>query len=355
MPYCRRCGTQLADDAHFCHKCGTPVIATPYVYQASSAPSKPLRKDPIIIGAIVLITILVVGVVVAALFTASYATVDINQSFKDTTAGIDKLNLTLDSQALQINVFTQNVSGYNFLVTLDGTAFKSINGDSGSPIQVEFTNNTVSKELTVTIKITQSNVFSRYNVDCNIYVNPALIRNLNVTSQAGQVSLNVDKPVTFESLILQSQAGAVQANLDNATIAGNVTLRTQAGSVDFRVNEAKVEGNNTVTLQTNAGSIDIDVTETRTIQGNLQVNAVTDLGSINVGLTIDGNVGARLVSETNLGSIHTNVQHFSGNQSPIQSDNYPAASNIEVDSRTNLGSININADYQSSNGINLSN
>jgi hypothetical protein len=356
MPYCRRCGTQLADDAHFCQKCGTPVIATPYMYQTTPARSKPLRNDSLIIGAIVLIAILVVGAVVAALFIASYATVNINQSYKDETIGINKLNLNIQTEALKIIILTQNITqNNNFLVTLDGTASKSSNNGSGNPLQVEFANNTVGDELTITMKITQSKAYSRYNIDCKLYLNADIIRNLNVTSQAGQVSLTVDKPVIFESLNLQSQAGAVQANLANSTIAGNITLRTQAGSIDLRMNEATVEGNKTVALQTNAGSIDMDITETRTLGGNLLVNAGTDLGSVNVGLIIDGDVGARLTSQTNLGSIHTNLQHFSGNQSAIQSDDYPTASNIEVNSKTNLGSININAVYQSSNGPNLRN
>ncbi len=356
MPYCRRCGTKLTDDANFCYNCGTSVMVTPYVYQAPLVPSKPVRNDPLIIGAIVLIAVLVVGVLVAALFAASYATVNINQSYPDNTVGITKLNLNVQTEELKVNIFTQKVSNNNFLITLDGTASKGINGGSGSPIKVEFNNNTVAgNELTITVKITQSNVFSRYNVKCDIYVNPDVIRNLNITSQAGQVSFNADKPVTFESLSLQSQAGAVQANLENATIAGNVTLRTQAGSVDFRMNEAKVLDNNTLTLQTNAGSVTMDITETKALQGNLLVNAVTDLGSVNVGLVIDDGVGAKLISQTDLGSIHVDAQHFSGNQSPIQSDNYPAASNIEINSKTNLGSININANYQSSSGPSISN
>ena len=45
-----------------------------------------------------------------------------------------------------------------------------------------------------------------------------------------------------------------------------------------------VEGNNTVDLHSNAGSVTMDITQTKTLQGNLQVNAVTDLGSVNVGL-----------------------------------------------------------------------
>jgi hypothetical protein len=114
------------------------------------------------------------------------------------------------------------------------------------------------------------------------------------------------------------------------------------------MSQVNIKGNNAIALQTNAGSVTMDITETKTLQGNLQVSAITDLGSVNVGLVIDGDVGAKLISQTNLGSIHTDVQHFSGNQSPIQSDNYPAISNIEINSKTSLGSININAVYLSS-------
>ncbi len=360
MTYCQRCGAKLADDAQFCGNCGAPVVkptyTSPVAYPAPPTPMKPIRKDPLIIGALVLIAILIGGFLIAVLLSAPFATVNINQSYQDNTSGINKLNLNVESQALKINVFTQNVTlNNNFLLTLDGTASKGINGGSGSPIQVTVNNNTVNHELTITMKITQSNVYSRYNLNCNLYLNPTLIQSLNVTSQAGQISLTADKPTTFESISLQSSAGTVQANLDNVTIGGDVTLRTQAGTVDFRTNEAKVEGNNTVTLQTNAGSVDMDITQTSALHGNLRVNAVTDLGSVNVGLVVDDGVGARLTSQTNLGNIHVDVQHFSGNQSPIQSNNYPAASNIQIDSKTNLGSINIIADYQSSTGPSLSN
>ncbi len=94
----------------------------------------------------------------------------------------------------------------------------------------------------------------------------------------------------------------------------------------------------------------MDVTQTNLLQGNLQINAVTEWGSVNVGLQIDGDVGAKITSQTDHGSIHTDLQNFSSNQSPIQSDNYPASSNFKVYSYTGLGSININAAYQLSSG-----
>ncbi|MCL4429675.1 MAG: class I tRNA ligase family protein, partial [Chloroflexi bacterium] len=96
----------------------------------------------------------------------------------------------------------------------------------------------------------------------------------------------------------------VEANMQNATVTGNVALRTQAGTVDFRASEIIVEGNNTVDLHSNAGSVNIDMIQTKSLQGNLKVNAATELGSVNVGVQIDGDVGAKLISQTNLGSIH---------------------------------------------------
>jgi hypothetical protein len=359
LPYCRRCGTKLEEEAHFCHKCGTPVTTvSTYSPPAPSAPMKPrpLRKDPIIIGAIVLVALLVSGVIIAAILAAPISTITIDQTIQDKTVNVEKLNFNFEAGAAKVNVFTQNIDGNNFLVSIQGSASKGIfGGDTGSPVQVTTTNDTLDGVQTVTVKLEEAAAFLRYNIDCNIYVNPNLIRNLNVTSTAGEVTLVTDKPATFESLNLKSSAGAVGANLQNATIAGNITLGTSAGTVDFRASQINVEGNYTVNLHSSAGSINVEIIQTHNLQGNLQVNAVTQFGSVNNRLTIDGDVGAKITSQTTLGSINLDVQRFSGNKSPIQSDNYPATSNIEINNRTNAGSINIHADYQSSSGPSIKN
>ena len=349
MPYCRKCGTNLDENAHFCHKCGTPVVT--YVPPPPPSTSiKSIRKDTVIIAAIVLSVILVVGLIVVALLAAPFSTVNFNQSYQDNSSNINKLNLNVQIDEATVKVFTQNVNNSNFILTLTGSGSKGpfSDGNDESPIQVAFHNDTEDGVLTVTANITKSIAFSRFNIDCNIYLNPAIELNLNVTSKAGQISLSADKPANFDSLNLQSNAGDIHTNLQNVTIARNVILRTQAGTVDFRTNQIMIEGNDSIDLHSNAGSINVDITQTKILQGNLQINAATELGSINVGLVIDGDVGAKIISQTNLGSINVDKQHFSGNQSPIQSDNYPAVSNIEINSQTNLGSININAVYQSS-------
>ena len=354
MPYCRRCGTKLDEDAHFCHKCGTLVIS--YPVQVPFAPVRPLRKDPVVIAAIALVAILVSAVIIVAFLVAPVSPWSIGRSLEDDTPDVNTLNLNFETNIGRIDITPLKIDNNNIGIYIEANGSKGMLGGNGTPVSISFDNRTMGDVLTVNSRVSVENRFaSQANVGVKIFVDPALNLNLTVTSQAGQVSLTADKDATFNYLNLQSSAGAVQANLQNVTVAGNVTLKTQAGTVDFRMSQAKVEGNNTVTLQTNAGSVDMDITETKTLQGNLQVNAVSELGSINLGLTIDDGVGAKITSQTNLGNIHVTEQNFSGDQSPIQSDNYPAASNIEVNNRTNLGSININAVSQSSTGPSIKN
>ena len=159
---------------------------------------------------------------------------------------------------------------------------------STNPVKVTFTNQTAGNELTINSKVTEGNEFpttGNLHVTCTIYVNPALKLNINVTTQAGSVSLISEKFATFQSINLHSNAGEVQANLQNATIAGDVSLHTQVGTVNLGVLQAALQGNQTVTLHSNAGSVGMDITQVKTLKGNLQVNAITELGSVNVDFT----------------------------------------------------------------------
>ncbi len=289
MPYCRRCGTKLEEDAHFCHKCGTPVIlsAQPAPHQAP----RPIRNDPIILIAIVLSAVLIVGVFAFIVLSAPFATVAVNQTYQDNTVNINKLNLTIQTDGT-VNVIAQKINNDNFLVSLQGQGAKRLfGGESSSPVTVEFYNNTQNGALTVTAKIVESTVFSSFTLNCTVYINPALTLNLNITSNSGQVSLSADEPATFESINLQANAGTVEADLQNATITGPISLKTQLGTVHFGILQATVIGNQTVDLHSNAGTVNMDITQADAMQGNLIVNAATSLGSANVGLQISGDVG----------------------------------------------------------------
>lgn len=347
MPYCRRCGTQLAEDARFCHKCGAPVES--YIPTSSPARARPIRRDPLVAIAVGAIVIILVAAIVSAVAFAPIYSVNYDQTQQDLHAGIDTINLNFEADIAQINIFTQNLTGQNILINVSAEGRRSIlSGDNF--IQFTFSNETANNVLTVNSRVSQTGFASAANVVCNILVNPALKLNLNVTSVTGQVSLTADSDTTIQSLNLQTTTGEVQANLDgNITVAGNILLKAQTGAVNYRMNQVNIQGNHSITMESTTGSVTADITEEKTLQGNLQISATTSTGAINLGLQIDDDVAARITSHAPIGNINLDEQGFSGNESLTQSNNYPAASNIEVTNTVNgFGSINITANYASS-------
>jgi hypothetical protein len=346
LPYCHRCGAQLDEGARFCHKCGAPVIT--YIPPAKHpAKLKPWYKDHLIVVTIGLVVILLSAVVVIAFLVAPASPWHFEQQRQDNSPNVNTINLTFEADVGQVNIIPIDVNN-NILIYVSANGSRGISTSTDDPVEILFDNQTSGEVLTVTSRVTLDNRFSFGSVvTCTIYVKPTLNLNLNVTSQAGQVSFSVDKAAVIQSLNLHTNAGEVEANLQgNLTLAGNVSLTTNAGSVNFRMNEIGVNGNCTVALDSNLGSVYADITQTKTMTGNIKVNAATNAGSVNVGLEIDAGVGAQIASHTNLGDIDTDLKNFSGNESLIESNNYPAPSNIEITNHTNLGGINIQATYQ---------
>ena len=335
--------------AHFCHKCGTPVITYNPPPATPSKPLPPLRKDPIVIGAVALVAILVTAVVIAAVFVAPFSAWGTSSSFTDQTEGVKTLNLNFDTDVGRVTIFTSKIGDNNIGIFIQGNGSRGIRGGE-NPLSVTFANQTADDILTVDAKVAVEDALSgTANVVCQIFVDPALKLNLNVTSTTGQVSFSADKPTTIQSLTLRATTGEVEANLQsNVTVTGNLTLSTTTGAVNYRMAETNVVGNCSVNLESTTGAVNMDITQTRTLQGNLAVDAETVTGSINLGLIIDGGVGAKITSETNaFGDIQTNLNNFSGSKSPIQSNNYPANSNIEINNRVSgIGSIYIDANYK---------
>jgi predicted membrane protein len=245
---------------------------------------------------------------------------------------------------------TTQTANNNILIYVSGNGSRSIFGGSGNPLNITFSNQTAGDTLIVDSAVTvEGRLSGMANVDIQIFVNPNLFLNLNVTSDTGRVSFNGDKPITLQNLSLHATTGEVEAQLQtNVTVAGNITLSTTTGAVNYRMSETKIVGNNTLNLKSTTGQVTMDITQTKTLQGNLAVNTETTTGTINVGLVIDGGVAAKITSQTAaFGDINVNINNFSGNKSPIQSNNYPAASSIEINNHvTGFGSININANYK---------
>lgn len=348
MPYCHKCGAKLDENARFCYNCGTPV--TPVATAAPTAPrtERPMRRNPFFIPVAVLVGIVLTALILSAIVFTPINNVNFNQTNEIDQPNADHLSLNFQADVAAVNIYT-NLTDQTFLLKTSASGSTGILG-SNNPVEVTVTNSTVDNAVSVNVKVSTRGFlsYSNLNLVCNIYVNPALILNISARSTTGQVIINAEAPTTLESLNLETTTGSTQANLGKGVmIEGNVLLKTTTGTVNFEMNQANVHGNDTLNLQSTTGSVNVNITKTDRLSGNPQVTATTVTGSVNLNLLIDGDVGARIQSHTDLGNIRLqNVQNFSGNQSPIQSNNYPAGSNFQMDFRTTTGEINIYAVYE---------
>ncbi len=113
LTYCDRCGTKVEENAHFCHKCGTPVVMhLPPPPPATLATS--FRKDPLILLAVVLISVLVVAVIAVAVFAGPIFSIDFNQTYSD-NHNINRVSLKFSFTMVQdstILMDSTNTAGF---------------------------------------------------------------------------------------------------------------------------------------------------------------------------------------------------------------------------------------------------
>jgi uncharacterized membrane protein YvbJ len=66
MPYCRKCGTKLADDAQYCYNCGTSIIAPLIIPQRTyeKTPQKEVTHKSSLILPIMLITTIILAALI---------------------------------------------------------------------------------------------------------------------------------------------------------------------------------------------------------------------------------------------------------------------------------------------------
>jgi hypothetical protein len=328
-----------------------PPPQAPSPPTVSNAPPKPLLKNPYVLLAIALVVLVVVAAVVVAFLFAPFSTWSTGQTMQDSNAGVNSLNFNFQTDVGRVNVMTQKLGGDNVLIHVSANGSQGFleGGAQENSVSISFENQTVGDVLTVNCEVHLENPSLLHaNVVCDIFVDPALTLKLNVSSSAGQISFVADKATTIQALNLHANAGEVQANLEsNVNVAGDISLKSGTGAIHYRMSETNVEGNHTLDLQSNVGSVYMDIIQTKNLHGNLQVNASTHTGSIDVGLAIDGGVGAKITSQTaGMGDINVKSNNFSGNKSPIQSNNFPANSNIEINNTiSGFGSVNIKATY----------
>ena len=345
MPYCRKCGAKLEEEARFCHVCGTPVAAV-------TVPAMPRRRRPFLLPVIILIVILVTAVVVGALVFLPFYHVHFDQTNQVAKADVDNLILDFQADVAQVNVFFKNLPDKMVILNVTADGYMGIFDDSNRMINVTFDHQTINNTEIVTSRVFRATLWPfSYNlhVVCDVYIDPSANLSLTFHSDVGQIVLNADTATTIQTLELETTTGSIEASLSQGVVvAGIVSAKTTTGSVTFNWDQADAEGNVSVNLQSTTGSVNVNVTENQKLAGNVTVDARTTTGGVNLAMIINDDVGARIEFHTDIGGTSVDVQHFSGNQSSLQSSNYPAGSNFLVNLRATTGGIHISAIYESS-------
>ena len=119
MPYCRRCGTQLEENARFCHKCGTEVVIFSPAPPAKSAP-----KSPVPTAVIVLIAVVAVAVIVSILVFSAFNPVNSHQANPANPANqtnVNKLSFNFQKGKAQSNRLAQNLTDKTGFIAVSAT------------------------------------------------------------------------------------------------------------------------------------------------------------------------------------------------------------------------------------------
>ena len=269
---------------------------------------------------------------------------------------MDNLFLEFQVEVATVNVFFENLPGNMAIVNVTADGNVGVLDDPNRAVNVTFNHQTANNSVIVMASVSRATrwpILYNLNVNCDVYIDPSANLTLYVHSSVGNVVMDADTAVALQSLDLETTTGSIDVTLSkDVTVAEHISLRTTTGSVQFKMEEAEVAANVSVNLQSTTGSVNVDLTATQRLAGNVALNARTTTGSVNLRMVIDGDIGARIESDTNLGRIAVDVQRFSGDQSPIQSNNYPAGSNFLVNLKTTTGGININAAYGASSVFN---
>jgi hypothetical protein len=235
-------------------------------------------------------------------------------------------------------------------VTADGNV--GILDDPNRAVNVTFNHYTSNNSAIVTANISRTTrlpILPSLNVKCDVYIDPSASLTLHVRSGVGNIVMDANTSVTLQILDLETETGSVDVSLSKGVVVADlISLHTTTGNVHFQMDEANVSRNVSVKLQSTTGSVNMDLTENQKLPGNVTVNARTTTGGVNLSMVIDDDVGASIESSTVIGGINEDVENFSGNETLLQSDNFPAGSNFLVNLRTTTGGININAVYEAS-------
>jgi len=298
---------------------------------------------------IVLIAILVISVVGIVIAFAPFHSISFSQSNEATAGNVDTLNLVVEADVANVNVTMKDLPGnQRAAVNVTATGWRGIFG-TDQPVTLGFTENTSNSTLTYSLNISRSErwtIFNTLNVNCDVFVDPSAKLDIAVHTITGSITMNANTDTTIQNLDLRTNTGSAEAILNGSVIlSGDFSIQTTTGSVRLQWDEAKVMQSIPVNVMTTTGSAEVNITQTRQFVGNVTLTAQTTTGGVNFAMHIQNDIGAKISAGTTIGGVNVQQSGFDGDQSPIQSDNYPSGNNFIVLLSATTGGIDINAVY----------
>src|SRR4030066_190241 len=214
MPYCRKCGNKLDDDARFCRVCGTPVTPIPAVTPRTLAPSTRIRKP------------------------FPLAAINVSATGKKGIFGSD--------QPLAL-AFKENTSGSTLTYSVN------VSRAEGWP------------------------VYNTLDVGCDVYLDPSINLDITIRTETGSITMNAfNGNVTLQKLNLQTTTGSVQASLEKGVvIAGDISLQTTTGSAQLIWDEVEISRSINVNVMTTTGSTEANIDKRRPPAAGVPLTAPT--------------------------------------------------------------------------------
>ena len=351
MPYCRKCGAKLADDARFCPVCGTPVT-----FPAASAPRteplrQPIRKGPFPLAAIILIAILIFAVVAAIVVLLPFQPVDFNQQNEASATNVNSVYFNFEANITNINVHFRDLPGdQRVQMNTTATGWRSILG-SDQPLTFAIEENSANGSLIYIVKVLRADdlaLFYNLNVTCEILIDPSISVYLNIRTTTSNVEIHADKTVTLTNLDVETTTGNIDATLsEGVVLTGTLSLRTATGSTRLVWNNADVSRNTSIYLRSSTSFTNLILTQDRQLAGNVTITIENSYsGFLFINLNISKSIAATISNTSSIRGLQLQQDGFSGDVLPIQSDNYPSQGNFAINLEPIHGETAINAVYE---------
>jgi hypothetical protein len=363
VTYCSYCGAGLPREAAFCPNCGASMEQGETVALQPAAPqdarmrmryeSRQRGSRANVAMALFLVAIIgIAGLMVAVAILVPAHPVNLSESHTvPQAAGIDTVDFNMSADVAAVNLnFTDLTSALVVLNTsVIGTLplFDQRNPDNMSSfITWAFNYTAVGNTITVTSSLGEAQPLpSGLSVICNVLIDRSMNTSVYIRTVTGGIDVNTVSGVVLNGLDVAAVTGGADINLvEGVSLKGNATVAVTTGGIDFAWQSLHTSGNTGVTLTTVTGGISATVTQSIPLSGNVTMKATCITGGIDFSAIVQGNIGTIIKSAATTGGISIQGSTgFSGASSLLQSSNYPAISNFNIDLETTTGGININA------------